>query len=271
MYLEYFGLRERPFNVTSDPAFLYLTKRHREALSHLVYGIKERKGFIEITGEIGTGKTTLCRGLLRELDHTVKTAFILNSNLPAQQMLQAIIEDFGLHPSRRNKLDLLNTLNQFLLEQLTIGNNTVIIVDEAQNLSISMLEQLRMLSNLETDKDKLVQLVLVGQPQLREKLNAPQLQQLRQRIAVRYHITPLEQDELRLYIEHRLRVAGSDGGLQLTDEALDAVYRYSGGVPRLINIICDKMLLACYVFRTKTFDGPIAQRCIEELEGQIAA
>jgi len=212
VYLQFFGLRENPFSVTADPAFLYLTPHHREALTSLVYGIKERKGFIEITGEIGTGKTTLCRALLRELDSSVKTAFVINPNLPELQILQAILQDFGLTPRQRSsKLALLQQLNAFLLEQLMIGNNTVVILDEAQNLSHRLLESLRLLSNLETDKDKLLQLVLVGQPQLREKLKAPELVQLRQRIAVRFHLPPLGREELLPYLEYRLQVAGSDG------------------------------------------------------------
>jgi len=269
MYLEFLGLREKPFSITSDPSFLYLSTRHREALSHMVYGIRERKGFIEITGEVGTGKTTLCKALLRHLDPATKTALILQPDLSELQLLQAIVQDFGLNPMRNNRLGLFSQLNQFLLEQARNGHNIVLIIDEAQNLSLRVLEQIRMLSNLETDKDKLIQIILVGQPQLREKLALPALEQLRQRIGVRYHMTPLDLDEVRTYIEHRLRVAGSDSTLEWTEEGVGEVYQHSRGIPRLINLICDRSLLACYVFRVKRVDGEIVRHSYQELSGQV--
>ena len=269
MYLEFLGLREKPFSITADPSFLYLSKKHREALSHMVYGIRERKGFIEITGEIGTGKTTLCKALLRHVDPTTKTALILQPGLSELQLLQAIVQDFGLNPMRANKLDLFSQLNQFLLDQATLGHNLVLVIDEAQNLSLRVLEQIRILSNLETDKDKLIQIILVGQPQLREKLALPALEQLRQRIGVRYHITPLDVDEVRTYIDHRLRVAGSNGTLEWTSDGLDEVYQCSKGIPRLINLIGDRSLLACYVFRVKRVDRDIVRRSFQELSGQV--
>ena len=269
MYLEYLGLRERPFANTADPSFLYLSKRHREALSHMIFGIRERKGFVEITGDIGTGKTTICKTLLRQLDSSTKTALILQPNLSELQLLQAIVQDFGLNPMRTDRFALFNRLNRFLLEQAEQGHNIVLIIDEAQNLSLRVLEQIRMLSNLETDKDKLIQIILVGQPQLRDKLGSPALEQLRQRIGVRYHITPLDLDEVRTYIEHRLRVAGSDGALTWLPEALDEVYRCSRGVPRLINLICDRSLLACYVLQVKEIDAAVVRRSYQELEGEV--
>ena len=269
MYLEFLGLREKPFSITSDPAFLYLSKRHREALSHMLYGIQERKGFIEITGEIGTGKTTLCKALLRQLDATIKTALVLHTGLSELQLLQAIVQDFGLDPMRTNRLSLFNQLQHFLLDQATLGNNLVLILDEAQNFSLRLLEQIRMLSNLETDKTKLIQIILVGQPQLREKLELPAMRQLQQRIGVRYHVLPLDHDEVRTYIDHRLRIAGSDGSLSWTDEAVEEVYRCSQGTPRLINLICDRALLACYVFQTKCVDQPVIRRSYQELMGQV--
>ncbi len=269
MYLEFLGLREKPFSVTSDPAFLYLSRRHREALSHMIYGIRERKGFIEVTGEIGTGKTTLCKTLIRQVDPNTKTALVLHSGLSELQLLSAIVEDFGLNPMRNDRLHIFNVLNKFLLEQATLGNNIVLVIDEAQNLSSRLLEQVRMLSNLETDKDKLIQIVLVGQPQLREKLNSPALRQLQQRIGVRYHMEPLDQDEVGTYINHRLHVAGSDGTLVWTDEAIEEVHRCSKGIPRLINLICDRVLLACYVFRTKQVSPDIVRRSYQELMGQV--
>jgi len=269
MYLDYLGLREKPFAITADPSFLYLSKKHREALSHMIYGIRERKGFIEITGEIGTGKTTLCKALLRQLDPLTKSALILHSNLSELQLLQSIVQDFGLNPMRNDRLVFFNQLNQFLLDQAGLGHNVVLVIDEAQNLSLRLLEQIRMLSNLETDKEKLIQIVLVGQPQLREKLALPALEQLRQRIGVRYHITPLDIDEVRTYIEHRLRIAGSDGTLEWTADGMDEVYHCSKGIPRLINLICDRSLLACYVFRVKRVDGELVRRSYQELAGEV--
>ena len=271
MYLEFLGLRERPFSITADPAFLYLSRRHREALSHMVYGVRERKGFVEITGEIGTGKTTLCKALLRHLDPETKTALILQPTFSELQLLQAVVQDFGMHPIRPNRLGLFNQLNQFLLEQAERGHNIVLVIDEAQKLSFRLLEQIRMLSNLETDKQKLIQIVLVGQPQLRQTLDLPALEQLRQRIGVRYHMTPLERDELHTYIEHRLRIAGSDGTLEWASEAVEEVYQRSQGIPRLINHLCDRCLLACYVLRTKRVDRELVRRSYQELGGDLLA
>ena len=269
MYLEYYKLRERPFNVTSDPNFLYMSRRHKEAFTHLVYGIKERKGFIEITGEVGTGKTTLCRALLNQLDSHTKAAFVFNSNLSELQLLQAIIEDLGIQAEKRTKIDLFNRLNRFLIEQLRMNNNVVLILDEAQGLRSRALEQIRMLSNLETEKEKLFQIILVGQPELRNKLNSPNLRQLRQRIGIRYHILPLERSEALDYINHRLYVAGSNGSVKFTEDAVERIYEYSNGIPRLINIVSDKALLLGFVLETYEIDNEIIERSIEEIEGRI--
>ncbi len=266
MYREFFGLKEKPFNITSDPNFLFLSRVHKEAFAHLLYGIKERKGFLEITGEIGAGKTTLCRAILSKLDKNTKSAFIFNSTLPEVQMLQAILEDYGITVLRRNKVSLLKQLNSFLIEELTRGNNVVLIIDEAQNLKPSMLEEIRMLSNLETDKDKLFQIVLVGQPELKNKLASPGLRQLRQRISVRFHITPLEKDEVNEYINHRLAVAGSDGSITFDSDAVEAINDFSGGIPRIINTICDKSMLTAYVMETRRITAPIVKRSIQEME-----
>ena len=271
MYCEFLGLREKPFSITSDPAFLYLSKRHREALSHMVYGVRERKGFIEITGDVGTGKTTLCKAFLRHLDPSTRTALVLQPDLSELQLLQAVVQDFGMNPMRGGRLGVFNQLNQFLLEQASFGHNIVLIIDEAQNLSLRVLEQIRMLSNLETDKEKLIQIILVGQPQLREKLALPALEQLRQRISVRYHMTPLDSDEVSTYIEHRLRIAGSDGTLDWKPEATEEVYRCSKGIPRLINLICDRTLLACYVLQVKRVTQDVVRRSYQELSGQVLA
>jgi general secretion pathway protein A len=272
MYREFFGLREKPFNVTSDPNFLFLSRVHKEAFSHLLYGIRERKGFLVITGEIGAGKTTLCRALLNQLDKNTKSAFVFNPGLPEQQLLQAIVEDFGLHVrDRSNKASLLRQLNSFLIDELTRNNNVVLIIDEAQNIKPTTLEEIRMLSNLETDKEKLFQIILVGQPELKNKLNSPSMRQLKQRVAVTFHITPLEADEVGQYINHRLSVAGSRGDIFFPYDSVDFIYRHSGGIPRIINMICDKALLAAYVMETKDITLPIVERSLQELEGVMAA
>ena len=268
MYETYFALTQKPFSITSNPSFLFLSRRHREALAHLTYGIKERVGFIEITGEVGTGKTTLCRALLNLLDEKTKTAFIFNSNLSESLLMQTIVEDLGIKTAQKSKGGLFSELNRFLIEQLALGNNVVLIIDEAQNLSTRLLEQIRMLSNLESENEKLLQIVLVGQPELRDKLNAPNLRQLRQRIAVRYHIEALNQDEVAQYIRHRLNLAGANGSLAVFDEsAVAEIFRYSKGIPRLINMVCNKALLTGFVLEEKYINDEIVKRSIMELEG----
>lgn len=271
MYREFFGLKEKPFNVTSDPNFLFMSRAHKEAFSHLLYGIKERKGFLEITGEIGAGKTTLCRALLNQLDKNTKSAFIFNSTLPEMQLFQTILEDFGMVVERKNKAAILKQLNSFLMSELARGNNVILIIDEAQNIKQSVLEEIRMLSNLETEKEKLFQIILVGQPELKNKLNSPGLKQLKQRIAVRFHIPPLERSETASYIDHRLSVAGSNGQITFSPEAVECVYNFSGGIPRLINIVCDKALLAAYVMESRAIDASVVERSIREIEGVMVA
>ncbi|MFH1045989.1 MAG: AAA family ATPase [Candidatus Omnitrophota bacterium] len=271
MYEQFFGLKEKPFNVTSDPAFLFFSRKHKEAFAHLIYGIKERKGFLEITGEIGTGKTTICKALLNSLDKNTRTALILNPELSKYQLLRSIVQDLGIEVKRSPELSLLDALNNFLIQQLALGNNVVVIVDEAQNLKSSLLEAIRLLSNLETEKEKLLQIVLVGQPELRQRLKLPELRQLRQRISVRYHIAALDEDEVEAYIAHRLTVAGASGNTFFTKGAVSEIYKYSQGVPRLINILCDKALLAAFVEETKTITVELIIRCIRELEGMEMA
>lgn len=271
MYREFFGLKENPFGVTSDPSFLFLSRVHKEAFAHLLYGIRERKGFLEITGEIGAGKTTLCRALLHQLDCNTKTALVFNSTLPEIQLFQSILDDFGIEAERRNKISMLNRLHGFFMEEAAKGNNVILIIDEAQNLKPAVMEEIRLLSNLETEKEKLVQIILVGQPELKRKLESPMLRQLRQRIVVRFHIAGLANDEIREYINHRLKVAGSNGDIQFTDESIERVYKYSAGIPRVINIVCDKVLLAAYVIETRDISLPLVERAINELEGKMAA
>jgi general secretion pathway protein A len=271
MYKDFYGLREYPFNMTPDPQFLFLSHNHRIALDVLRFGIKERKGFLVITGEIGAGKTTVCRSLLRSLDANTKTALVLNPTLSDSQILRAICEEFRLQPAKTTKKDLYDTINAFLLRELAANHNVALIIDEAQNLKPRVLEQIRLLSNLETEKEKLLQIILVGQPELSRLLQRDDLVQLKQRIALRHHIPPLAWEEVGEYIRHRLEVAGGDGRIQWTDGALLLIRRYSRGVPRLINVICDKTLLAGYVAESFTIDAGYVQRAIEDLEGEPVA
>ena len=265
MYKEFYNLKEEPFNITSDPEFFFSSSRHTEAFNHLLYGIQHRKGIMVMTGEIGTGKTTLCRTLLNQMDRSTKTAFILNPDFSEVQLLQMILQDLGLTPPRNGKLKLITALNRFLLEEAVQGHNVVLIVDEAQHLNVTQLEQIRLLSNLETEKAKLLQIILVGQPELFDKLKLSSLRQLNQRISVRYHILPLEKSEVRDYIYHRLKVADATLQLNFTKEAIDAIYVYSQGTPRLINILCDRALLAGFVAETFIIDEKIIHKCAREV------
>src|SRR5208283_1322092 len=231
MYKDFYKLKELPFNTTSDPDFFFPSSHHEEAFSHLVYGIKSRRGIVVITGEIGTGKTTLCRTLINRLDKSVKTALILNPNFSDLQLLQMIINDLGISYVKKTKLDLIGAITLFLIEQSAQGNNVAVIIDECQNLNIRQLEQIRLLSNLETEKEKLLQIILVGQPELGEKLKNPALRQLTQRVTVRYHILPLQKEEIESYIKHRLKVAGADRKLHFTPQAIATVYDVSKGTP----------------------------------------
>ncbi|MBU3958993.1 MAG: AAA family ATPase [Candidatus Omnitrophica bacterium] len=265
MYCQFYGLKDRPFNVTADPSFFFLSGKHKEALAHLLYGVTQRKGILVITGEIGAGKTTLCRFFLNQLGKDVKTAFILNPNFSEVQLLEAIIKDFGIHARDKTRFSFVWELNKFLLNESRHGNNIVLIIDEAQNIRPRALEQIRLLSNLETEKHKLIQIVLVGQPELNYRLDLYELRQLKQRIMVRYHITPLEENEVKDYINHRLNIAGSGTRIKFTDQALKAICAFSGGMPRLINIICDRALLAGFIKETGIIDSDIIEECLAEL------
>lgn len=268
MYERYYKLREKPFNMTPDPEFLFFTEKHKEAFAHLVYGIRERRGFIEITGEVGAGKTTICRALLNEFDTDTKIALILNPFLSDFELLRAINEELYIDASGKTKKELLDTLNRYLIDQHAAGRNVVLMIDEAQNLPPDTLEQIRIISNLETVKAKLIQIVLVGQPELREKLSRSELRQLNQRITVRYHISPLSRSETADYITHRLKVAGNEGQVQFTSEAIERIYKYTGGVPRMINILCDHALLSGFVYEREEIDLELVKKAWHEIEGK---
>ena len=268
MYQAFYKLREPPFNITPDPHYLFMSRQHREAHSHVMYGIRQRKGFIQLTGEVGSGKTTLCRAVLAELGRQVQTALILNPCLTETQMLRAILQDFGLKTLRKDMLSLLQTLNTFLLARMEARENVALLIDESQNLTPKLMEQIRLLSNLETAQQKLIQIVLIGQPELDEKLNDPALRQLRQRITVRYHLGPLEEEEIGPYIAHRLATAGAESRLIFDAKAIRLAYKHSQGIPRLINAVCDNALLAGYVAGTWTIDGACMRRAIAQLEGK---
>jgi general secretion pathway protein A len=269
VYLEYYGLTEPPFTITPNPRFLFYSAKHREAFNHLLYGIRERKGFVQITGEVGAGKTTLCRAMLEQLGSNFSTALILNPVLDADQLMKAVAMEFGLKVNGLDRLETMALLNEFLLHQVEQGKDTVLIIDEAQDLTDSLLEQVRLLSNLETDSRKLLQIALLGQPELRNRLNNHRLRQLRQRITVRYHLRPLTRREVGQYIQHRLEISGAKGAPYFTMGALWRVYRYSGGIPRLINAVCDKCLLAGFVQQKDRIDYGMVGLAIRELEGDI--
>lgn len=269
MYTAYFGLKENPFNLTPDPRYLFFSPSHKEALNHLLYGINERKGFITIIGGVGTGKTTLCRALLSHLDASTKSALIFNAFVSDVELLMTINDEFGIKMNLQegSKKDYIDALNRYLLENFRQGGNAVLLMDEAQNLSHDVLEQIRMLSNLETEREKLLQIVLVGQPELNELLSSPSLRQLDERIVVRYNLKPLDASDIKGYVEHRLVVAGSRGNLRFTKSGLKSIYDYSYGIPRRINAICDRALLIAYAQEKHTVNKSMVQRAIEELYG----
>ena len=248
MYKSFYGLNEMPFNITPDPKFLYLSPTHQEALQHLKFGVQERKGFIVLIGEVGCGKTTLCRRFLNELDPArYDTALILNPRVTETQMLKAILTELGETKLSRSQNDLVAQMNRVLLERIALGRDIVLIIDEAQNLSFEVLEQIRLLSNLETDQQKLLQIVLMGQPELKAVLAREELRQLRQRILIHYELNPLNLNDVAHYVHHRLTLAGGLGRPAFTRWALRAVHRYSQGIPRIINNLCDKSILAAYI------------------------
>jgi general secretion pathway protein A len=268
MYQEYYGLREKPFALTPDAQFLYMSDSHRTAIESLLYGIQEKEGFMVITGDIGTGKTTICRALLDKISKNVKTAVIFNSFLSEEELLESILLDFGFSSKGRTKKERIDALNKLLIYWLSEGKSAVLIIDEAQNLSIPVLEQIRMLSNLETEKEKLLQIILLGQLELDQKLQSSELKQLNQRIAIRHHLLPLSRMETESYIYQRLMVAGSQGSMTFSKSALDEIYKFSKGTPRLINLLCDRALLGGFVEQTYHIDGGIIKKARESLSGE---
>jgi type II secretory pathway predicted ATPase ExeA/phage tail protein X len=269
MYTSFYEFSAKPFNVTPDPRFLYLTGSHRESLASMIYGIKERKGFISITGEVGTGKTTLIYSLLTNLDEKIKTVFLFHTDITFEQLLKNILLELGLRVSEEGKTYLLRTLNGYLIESFSRDENLAVIIDEAQNLPKNVLEELRMLSNLETPRSKLLQMVLVGQPELEVKLNSEDLRQLKQRIGIRRQIMPLSLRESQEYIDHRLHIAGSKSSNIFTNEAISLICNYARGIPRTINVLCDNALLIGYSLSKKRIDGDIIHEVIRDMEGSV--
>ena len=266
MYERFYQLRERPFALSPDPEYLYPSPVHQEALDYLRYGIESQAGFIVITGEIGSGKTTLLQTLLQNLDNETTVGRIVNTMLEPRELLETILIDFGFDPAGKSKPVLLRDLSQYLVGQRLAGRLVLLVIDEAQNLGLAALEELRMLSNLETEKSKLLQIVLVGQPDLRDKLAAPELEQLRQRITVSYHLPPLDVEETGRYINHRLRRAALGAPLEFPRATTERIYARSRGVPRIINVICDAALVFGYAEERQVFDAPMIAEVLEELE-----
>jgi general secretion pathway protein A len=267
MYEDYYGFKELPFNVTPDPRFLYRSASHRDALAYITYGVFQRKGFIAVTGEVGVGKTTVVGAFVDLVQPSLEVAFVFSTKFPFEQLLYLICKDFGLEAEGKNKAQMLLALNDFLIRQNEGNRNSLLIIDEAQNLSPDVLEELRMLSNLETRDRKLLQIMLVGQPELESILNMNEMRQLRQRIPGICRISTLNREGVENYITYRLGIARrNNGGAQFTTDSFDEIYHYSAGIPRLINILCDRVLLIGYVANTRIIDGRVVREGIRDLE-----
>jgi len=265
MYNKFFGFKEKPFKLVPNPEYLFLSKSHEETLAHLTYAISQGDGFAEITGEVGTGKTTLCRVFLENLDKSIHAAYIFNPKLDSLQLLKAINDEFGIESAPDNTKDLIDRLNAFLIEKKSAGQKVLVLIDEAQNLSLEVLEQLRLLSNLETTQEKLLQIILVGQPELGEMLSSHQLRQLGQRITINCRLSPLTHDETRDYIRHRITLASHRAGPPFDKASYKAIYEYSRGIPRLINIACDRALLNAFSLNSFKITGSITREALQEL------
>lgn len=265
-YLEHFKLKEQPFRLTPDPAFVYWSKQHSRAKAYMESTIWLADGFVVITGEIGSGKTTLLQSFLEELDNSVVYAVVSQTQLTATEFLQAALTEFGFKPFDKRKVELLDMLNMFLIEQYANDKKVVLIVDEAQNLSLKVLEEIRMLSNIETHKEKVLRIILAGQPELREKLDSPKLKQLAQRVRLRFHLGALDRQDTGSYISHRLKVAGATSPKLIAADTLDVIYRYSGGVPRLINTLCDTAMLCAFADNKQTVTVDDVMAAVAELD-----
>jgi general secretion pathway protein A len=264
MYEDFFGFRERPFKLQPDPEYLFLSSQHRLALVHLEYGFLNRAGFVVVTGEIGTGKTTLIKALLRRLDAKTVVASVFNTMVETDEFLALILQEFEQSPAGNSRAEKIEQLNAFLISCYAQGGRAVLIVDEAQNLSLEILEEIRLLSNLQTDKDYLLQIVLVGQPELRNTLSHPGLRQLAQRISVHYHLSALSEEETAAYVRHRLEVSrGGEGEEIFPPEAIQAVYRHTQGIPRLINLLCDACLVHCFADEIRRVTAPMVDEVVE--------
>jgi len=265
MYTEFFGLSAKPFELLPNPKFLYLSKGHRKALSYLQYGVQEHAGFTMMTGEVGSGKTTLLRDIINKVSADTTLAMVFNTKVDGTQLLTMINEDFGLSVEGKNKVHLLSDLNDFLLAECSAGRVPIIIIDEAQNLTEEALEEIRLLSNLEADSFKLVQIILVGQPELKQIIARPSLRQLRQRISISCHLNPLNREESEEYIFHRLATVGNRDAVTFADGVMDEIFTFSAGIPRLINLICDFLLLSAFVEETHDISMSMVQDAVGEL------
>ena len=268
MYKNFFGFKERPFKLVPNPAYLFLSRSHEEAMAHLTYAMKQGDGFVEITGEVGTGKTTICRAFLESLDENTEAAYIFNPKLDSIQLIKAVNDEFGISSDADNIKDLIDTLNSFLIEKRAEGKNVILLIDEAQGLNKEVLEQLRLLSNLETTNHKLLQIILVGQPELGEKLDSRELRQLSQRISLSCRLIPLNYRETKEYIQHRINIASQKPGVKFTRTAYRYIYKYSRGIPRSINIVCGRALLTAFGLDQQRITGKIIRTSIKELDGR---
>lgn len=266
MYESFFGFKTKPFELLPNPEFMFLSKTHKRAITYLEYGIRERVGFILLTGEVGSGKTTVIREILNREKNRIILARIFNTKVDSDQLMTMVNDDFDLPIEGKGKVSLLRDLNEFLIEQYRMGKRPVLLIDEAQNLTVDVLEEIRLLSNLEVESAKLLQIILVGQPELKKSLALPELRQLRQRINISCHLNPLSPAECGDYILHRLQVAGNKKAVNFTAEALDVIFAYSRGIPRLINIICDFLLLSAFVDETKDVDEGMVREVVGELD-----
>ncbi|MFH1190868.1 MAG: AAA family ATPase [Candidatus Omnitrophota bacterium] len=266
MYKKFYGFSEKPFNTTPDSKFFFPSAKHTEALGSLIYAINERKGFVVITGEIGAGKTTVSRALLNKIDENTKVALITNSHITQKELIELILDELKVDYTPGGKQKLIRQLNKFLIAQLALDINVVLIIDEAQNLTPKVLEEVRMLSNLETEKEKLLQIILMGQPQLNTKLQHEKLEQFKQRIAVNFHLEPLTKKETHEYVIHRIKIVTPNKAIIFSPEAIDELFSYSKGIPRIINLVCDSALLSGYLYELRTITPAIIHEVIKERE-----